>query len=121
MEVLVEEGKEVTEGEVLARIDSSNVEKNLQLAEAQLESARKGLEETRANLHQAERELGRITQLAASRAASQSELDRADTDVMSTRARLERQIADVAVSERELAIWQQQLDDTIIRALSPVW
>jgi len=31
-------------------------------------------------------------------------------------ARLERQIADVAVAESEVRLWQQQLDDTIIRA-----
>ena len=88
----------------------------MQLAEAQLESARRALDETKANLNQAERELRRVTQLVASRAASQSELDRTETEAISTRARLERQTADIAVSEREVAIWQQQLDDTIIRA-----
>jgi RND family efflux transporter MFP subunit len=116
VEVLVEEGMKVEAGQVLARIDSSNVEKSLHLAEAQLESARKGLEETRANLDQAEREWRRISQLAADKIASPSESDRAQTDVTSLKARLERQWADVAVAEREVALWKQQLDDTIIRA-----
>src|SRR5205809_4963868 len=65
VEVLVEEGMKVEAGQILARIDSSNVEKSLHLAEAQLESARKTLDETKANLHQAERELRRASELAA--------------------------------------------------------
>src|SRR5438046_569269 len=113
VEVLVEEGMKVEAGQILARIDSSNVEKSLHLAEAQLESARKGLDETKANLDQAERELRRAAELAANKVASQSDLDRAEAEAKSLRARLEKQKADVVVSEREVAQWQQQLDDTI--------
>lgn len=116
IEVLVEEGMRVEAGQVLARIDTSNVEKSFQLSEAQAESARKALEETRANLEQAERELERFTKLVASEVASRSELDRADAEAKSLKARLSRQQADVAVAEREVALWKQQLDDAIIRA-----
>ncbi|PYK99465.1 MAG: efflux RND transporter periplasmic adaptor subunit [Verrucomicrobia bacterium] len=116
VEVMVEEGMKVEAGQVLARIDSSNVEKSLHLAEAQLESARKGLDETKANLDQAERELRRAAELAANKVASQSDLDRAEAEAKSLSARLERQRADVAVAEREVAVWKQQLDDTIIHA-----
>ena len=116
VEVLVEEGMKVEAGQILARIDSSNVEKSLHLAEAQLESARKTLDETKANLHQAERELRRASELAANKVASQSDLDRAEADAKSLEARLERQVADIAVASREVAVWEQQLDDTIIRA-----
>ena len=116
IEVLVEEGMKVEAGQVLARIDSSNVEKSLSVAEAQAESARKGLAETLANLEQSEREFRRVTQLAAIKIASQSELDRAEAEAKSLKARLERQQADVAVTDREVAVWKQQLDDTIIRA-----
>lgn len=116
VELFIEEGMKVEAGQVLARLDSSNAEKSFALAEAQTESARKGLEETKAAIEQAERELRRVTQLAATKVASQSELDRAETEVKSLRARLERQLADVTVTEREVALWKQQLDDTIIRA-----
>src|SRR5205809_3422743 len=119
VEVMVEEGMKIEAGQILARIDSSNVEKGLRLSEAQSESARKALDETRANLEQAERELVRATQLAANKVASQSDLDRAEAEAKSLRARLERQKADVVVSEREIAQWQQQLDDTVIRAPFP--
>ena len=116
VEVMVEEGMKIEAGQILARIDSSNVEKSLRLSEAQSDSARKALDETKANLEQAERELARFTQLAANNVASQSDLDRAEAEAKSLRARLEKQKADVVVSEREVAQWQQQLDDTIIRA-----
>src|SRR5437762_875213 len=116
IEVLVEEGMKIEAGQILARIDSSNVDKSLRLAEAQSESARKALDETKANLEQAERELARFTQLAAHKVASQSDLDRAEAEAKSLRARLEKQKADVVVSERDIAQWQQQLDDTVIRA-----
>jgi RND family efflux transporter MFP subunit len=119
MEVLVDEGMKVEVGQVLARIDSSNAEKSLQLAEAQHEAARKALEETKANLERADRELKRISQLAESQIATQSDLDRADAEAKSLRARLAKQSADVEVSAREVAVWKQQLDDTVIRAPFP--
>jgi RND family efflux transporter MFP subunit len=116
MEVLVDEGMKVEAGRILARLDASNVEKSLKLAEAQLESARKALGETQANLDQAEREFRRISELAASKLVSQSELDRAEADAKTPKARLAKQTADVAVAEQEVVVWKQQLDDTIIRA-----
>jgi RND family efflux transporter MFP subunit len=115
-EILVEEGMKVEAGQVLARLDSSNIEKSLRLSQAQAESARKALEETRANLKTAERELARITQLASDKISSQSDLDRADAEAKSLQARLDRQLADVRVAESEVALWNQQLDDMVIRA-----
>ncbi|MBI3117878.1 MAG: efflux RND transporter periplasmic adaptor subunit, partial [Candidatus Hydrogenedentes bacterium] len=116
VEVLVEEGMQVEEGQVLARIDPSNVEKSLNLAEAQLKSAREALSETRVNIERAEREYRRYKQLAAESIASQSELDSAEAETNSLKARLERQEAEIDVAGREVALWKQQLDDMIIRA-----
>lgn len=116
MEVLVEEGMTVEAEQVLARIDASNVEKSLHLAEAQLESVRQALGETRANLEHAEREVKRLTRLMGEQSASQVELDKAETEAKALKARLNRQMAEVTVSEREVAIWKQQLEDAVIRA-----
>src|SRR5438128_390427 len=57
IQVLIEEGMRVEAGKVLARIDSSNVEASLHLAEAQLTAARSGLNEIKVRLEDAEREL----------------------------------------------------------------
>jgi RND family efflux transporter MFP subunit len=116
VEVLVEEGMEVRAGQVLARVDPSNAEKSFQLARARADSTRKALGETRANLDRAQRELNRLSELAAKQMVSQSALDRADADAKALNARLEREQADISVAEREVALWKQQLDDTIIRA-----
>jgi HlyD family secretion protein len=116
VEVLVEEGMKVEAGQILARLDSSNVEKSLHLAEAQAESARKALDETKANLEQAERDFRRWKKLSENQIATPAELDKSEAEVKSLTARLGRQQADVAVAEREVALWQQQVDDTIIRA-----
>ena len=114
VEVLVEEGMKVEAGQVLARLDSSNVEKSFKFSEAKLESARKALGEIQANLKQAESELRRKTE--AGTAVSQSDLDRAEADAGALRARLERQNAEVIVAQSEVDMGKQELDDTIIRA-----
>jgi HlyD family secretion protein len=116
LEVLVEEGMKVEAGQVLARLDASNVERSLRRAEANVDLSRKALGETKANLEQAQRELKRFIQLVPQNSATQTELDRADALVKSLNARIEHQTAAITVSEREVAMAQQELDDTIIRA-----
>ena len=56
VEVLIEEGMKVKEGQVLARLDDTNVKAGLDVMVAQLESARTAVEETQAQLKQAELE-----------------------------------------------------------------
>ena len=116
MEVFVEEGMRVKAGQVLARLDDSNVKASLDVAESQLDSARLTLDETRALLKQADNEFQRATELAKQKIASQSDLDKAESDAVSIRARLARQERDATVAERQVAMWKQQMDDTIIRA-----
>lgn len=116
MEVLVEEGMKVELGQVLAKLDASNVEAGLKLAEAQLDSSKKILEETGPNLAFAEQERERFAKLTASNAASQSDIYRAETEVRALKARMVRQTADVEVAARTVDQWTQQMDDMLIRA-----
>lgn len=116
VEVNVEEGMKVEPGQVLAKLDSSNVEAGLNLAEAHLESARKMLEETKPNLEFAQRELKRFSELAVTKVVSDSDLRKAEAEARALSARLVRQTAEIGVAESEVAQWKQQLDDTIIRA-----
>lgn len=119
MEILVEEGMKVAEGQVVARMDDSNIQAALRLAEARLEAAQRMLEETRPSLVFAKLERQRFHQLRASNAASQSDVARADSEVALLEARELRQMADIAVAERQLGEVRQQLDDTIIRSPFP--
>ena len=116
LEVMVEEGMKVEAGQVLARLDSSNVEASLHLAQAQLVSAKAMMEETRPNLVFARQELKRAMDLAATKAVSESDLHRRESEFKALEARLERQDAEIAVAKSEIAQWQQQVDDATIRA-----
>jgi HlyD family secretion protein len=115
-EILVEEGMEVEKDQVLARLDASNVQASLRLAEAQLASSRTMLAETEPMLKFSEIELNRLIGLVEGKSISQSERDKAEADFETQKAKLERQRAEVTVAERQVDEWKQQLDDTIIRA-----
>jgi len=115
-EILVEEGMKVEEGQILARLDNSNVQESLLLAEAQLQSARRTLEETRPNLAFAQQEVKRFADLVASKATSISDFNRAEAQARSLEATLARQEADIVVAERQVGTWKLQVDDNIIRA-----
>jgi RND family efflux transporter MFP subunit len=116
IEVLIEEGMQVKEGDVLARLDSSNLDTSFRLAVAQLNSARSALAETRVRLEQAQREFRRVRQLVEEKVASASDYDNAEAEAGSLEARLIRQEAEIAVAERQIELYQQQLEDLIIRA-----
>ena len=115
-EILVEEGMKVTAGQIVARLDDSNAQAALHLAEARLEAARRTLEETAPTLTFSELELARFVKLRTSNAASLSDLARAESEVAALKARQLRQSADITVAERAVDELKQQVDDTVIRA-----
>jgi len=115
-ELLIEEGLKVQEGQVLARLDDTNVKASLRLAEAQLLSAKAALEETRVRIKEADLNLRRISDLAKHSISAQADLDHAEAEAESLKAKLAQQQSDVVVAERQVASWQQQLEDTVIRA-----
>jgi RND family efflux transporter MFP subunit len=116
VEVLIEEGMKVQEGQVLARLDDTNVKASLHLAEAQFDSAGKSLEETRVRIKEADQELERMANLVKNKIATQADFDHAEAAALSLKAKLQQQQSDVIVAQRQVAAWEQQLDDTIIRA-----
>jgi RND family efflux transporter MFP subunit len=116
VEVLVEEGMKVQEGQVLARLDDTNIKTSLRLAEAQLVSATNALAETRVRVREADQELQRQTGLVANKIATQADYDHAEAAFLALKARLEQQQADVTVAKKQVAYWEQQMDDAIIRA-----
>ena len=95
--------------------------KNLRLAEAQLESARKALDETQANLNQAERDLrGFRSWLPPEPPARPSWTGPRRTPCRCGRD-LERQTADVTVSECEVAILSSSSTTPSSARRSPEW
>jgi HlyD family secretion protein len=116
IEVLVEEGLPVEEGQLLARLDPATAEAALRLTEAQATAAASALEETRVRLAEARQDLERATRLAERGVASEADLDRARAQVAALEARLVTQEGELAVARRAVALRRQDLDDTEIRA-----
>jgi RND family efflux transporter MFP subunit len=114
--VTIEEGMRVEEGQVLATLDDTDARASRALAAARLESSRSQLAEIRANLANAEREAKRQDDLVARKLASAQAADDARTVATALRARLESASREVAVAERQLAIADIDLDNTIVRA-----
>jgi RND family efflux transporter MFP subunit len=115
-EILIEEGMKVSSGQVLARIDSTNLQANLKLARAQADAALAAMSETRVRLREAEQEFRRQSELRGRQVAAESDFDHAEAAFKAAQARLEQQQAEAAVAERTVEVWRQQLDDTVIRA-----
>ena len=115
-EIFVEEGMKVEKGQVLARLDASNVETKLLLAQAQLASAKLSLAETEPMVKYTAAEMQRLAGLIQTSAVSRSDLAKAEAEASSQLAKLERQRMDVVAAERQVDDIKQSLDDTIIRA-----
>jgi RND family efflux transporter MFP subunit len=116
VEVNVEEGMAVKEGQVLARLDDANPRAALAFAEAQAEAARRNIAENEVRLADARVSLGRRMQLVKERVVAQSEVDTAQADVDSIAARIAAAREMVRVAERQVVIQQTDLDNTVIRA-----
>jgi len=116
VEVNVEEGQRVAQGDVLARLDDATEQAQLDLARARLRAAESALAETRARLDNARRSLARQRELKQRDLTSQADLDLAITEVGTLRARLANQREQVRVAEREVAVQAQRIDELVIRA-----
>ncbi|WP_027328525.1 efflux RND transporter periplasmic adaptor subunit [Marinimicrobium agarilyticum] len=116
MEVLVEEGMSVEEGQVVARLDDSNASKSLAVEQANLNLARAQLAETQARLTEAERVRERVNTLYQRELVSESELDVATSNYDSLKAQLSAREAGVLSATRLVELQQQHLEDLVLRA-----
>lgn len=116
VELNVEEGMAVTEGQVLARLDDSTLRAGLALAEAQLMASRQEVQELEVRLAEAELTLGRREALMADGFTSQADVDAAQAEADSLRARINAARSQITVAERQVALREADLADTIIRA-----
>ena len=116
IEVNVEEGMAVTQGQVLARLDDAQPRAALELAKAQAEAARRAVRESEVRLAEAKLTLKRRLQLVKDSLSTQAEVDQAQAEVDSVEARIQAAQQQVAVAERQIAVQQTDLDNTVIRA-----
>ena len=116
VEVNVEEGMAVREGQVLARLDDSTVRAGLALAEAQAEAARGNMRESEVRLAEARVTLRRFQQLVKEGIGTQADAARAQAEVDSLIARIASAKEQVSVDESQVAVQQTSLNDMVIRA-----
>ena len=116
IEVNVEEGMAVREGQVLARLDDSSLQAAMTLYRAQLEAAKRQIPESEVRLTQARAQLQRQDRLRKEGLNTPNDIDNATAEVDSLVARIASLQEAVKVSESQIAMQQTALDDTIIRA-----
>ncbi len=116
VEVNVEEGMAVREGQILARLDDSAARAAHALAQAQFVAAQGAMRETEVRLAEAHVTLKRYVQLAADGIGTQADMDRSRAEADSLTARIASSREQINVAERQVALLQTDLDNMIVRA-----
>jgi RND family efflux transporter MFP subunit len=116
LDVLIEEGHPVKEGQVVAHLDDTQAQASLNLAEAQLAAAKKGYAEDEAKLKEAELNLQRRQQLLKEQVVGKAEVDEMQSIVDSTKARIAYSQQQIGVAERQVELQKTNLADTVVHA-----
>jgi RND family efflux transporter MFP subunit len=116
VEVYVDEGMVVTEGQLLARLDDSDAQRRLQAARAQRDATAALIASLKVNLANAARELVRNEGLAADGFASAQALDQARTATESLRAQVAAADEQVKAADAQIAMARQDVDNCTVRA-----
>jgi len=116
VELDIEEGDHVKAGQIIAKLDDTNIRAALNQSSAQLDFAKASLAETQVNLANAQRDYERQKSLLQGHFVSQSAVDNAQTTFDGLRAQLATQRSNVDVVAEGMKVAQRNLDDTIIRA-----
>ncbi len=116
IEVLVEDGDEVQEGQIIAKLDAQRADLLFKRSQAELVSAQAIVDQRHADLQQAKRDLSRMEQLQERGSVGPAQLDQAQTLVASRAAQLAEAKADHSMSMTNVAIAKVELDDMTITA-----
>ncbi len=130
LELAVDQGDLVETGQVVARLDDSDLARQVEIAHANVEAAEAGLDRLRADrarteavLHRAQREDERVHAASDQGAATETEVDASTERVavaQADAARAEAAIAEgqklLIAARKTLEYQQARLDDTVIRA-----
>lgn len=115
-EVFIEEGMRVEQGQVMATLDPVDADAQRALSAAQLDQSRTQVANVQAQLTQAEAEAARLHALVGQQLVSRSQYDQAVAARDALRAQLQAAQRGVGVAGRGLAIADNGVDNTIVRA-----
>ena len=117
-QLLVQEGEDVAQGQVLLRLDPSRYQAALDRSQANLSQAQAGVAQARANLIRAERQAERMASLRArdSLLVSRQDVENAETDLEVQQSLLDAAVFGVNQSQAAVEEARDQVSKTIIRA-----
>jgi HlyD family secretion protein len=114
--VYFDEGTHVRQGQLLARLDDSDVKRALEAANADRESAQAAIADYVVQLKNAKIQLGRAEQLQKAGVQTQENLDNASMAAESLNAKIALAKQQVAGADARIREAQQAVDNTVIRA-----
>ncbi len=114
--VYVEEGMLVENNQLLATLDDSRQQTNLELARAQVEEIRASIDEVEVRIKQSQLDLERVKKLVVDAMVSQDEVDQAQLQLDGFLAQKRRLEKSVDVAQKNVTLQEQELEDTNIRA-----
>jgi RND family efflux transporter MFP subunit len=115
-EILIDEGMEVTEGQVLARLDDVDAVAALRAAEAGRAVSAAALEDFQVRLANARRTLERTERLGGDALVSEAALDDARTAVASYEAQVALAREQITAADRSVEIARQNVENCVVRA-----
>jgi RND family efflux transporter MFP subunit len=115
-EVLIEEGQHVQAGQVMATLDPVDANAARTLAASQLSASRSQIASVQAQLHEAEAEATRLSNLVKQQLVSRSQYDQAIAQRDALRAQVATAQRNANVAGDNLHIADNGVDNTIVRA-----
>lgn len=115
-ELFVDEGMKVEKDQVLARLDSTDAKRELDVANAEVAAADASIADLEINRDEAKRNLDRLKTLFDKGMISQQERDAAQAAFDSLNARIESALKQVQALKARVKVYEQNLNNYIIRA-----
>jgi RND family efflux transporter MFP subunit len=115
-QVLVEEGMQVQEGQVLALLDDSEERAKLFSSQADRAATQAEISELQVNLANSERVLRRTKTLQQAGVTTQDDLDQAQTAVDAEKARIALKHQQIEAADAHIKMAQQDTENCVVRA-----
>jgi RND family efflux transporter MFP subunit len=116
VDVLIDEGVSVIEGQVLARLDDSDAQRRLVAARTSRDATAAAIANLEVNLANADRELKRQQDLEKEGVTTVQALDLARTAADSLRAQIAEAREQVRAADAQISVAQQDVDNCTVRA-----
>lgn len=115
-EVLIEEGMRVKAGQILATLDTSTTDRQVELSKQQALAAKAALSQSKVRLEEAQRAAHRGEQLRTEHLISEAEFDGLQSTVAALQAQLQALQSQFDVAQANVELQQQNISDLTVRA-----